>query len=186
MRSLLIVGLLVVAGCGKKDAGRPTDATPVGDVKADPKVGEGGAGGVTPPAVKKADGPQKAEFDVPFGDIQEAYYDNELKADAKYRDKRGTVLIHEIVDITRSPDGVPVVTTRNFGHTPAPNGYFYFAPGEEAKLADVKKENWGWLKVTGKCGGRQNDGTHRGIDGYEWRVNFTDCRVASYGAPPKK
>lgn len=181
MRAMAVLLAVVVAGCGK----RPADVAE-SDPPTSPNVSKTVAtkDSPSPPRTeptKPTAAPTKKAVEtvgpVPFLEIQNAYKDNELAADAKWRGKRVIVDIREIVEIGRAKDR-PYISTRAFGHSPPPTGFFFFADGEEAEVAKLKKGfPAGGVRVVGGCVGKKEDMVFRGIQGYEFTVLFMDAKV---------
>lgn len=177
MRGAILAAVVCVAGCGAKPA-PPTesgDPTPARAATVEP------AKHVQP--TRKASAPTKKEIEtvgpVGYGVIQNAYKDNEIAADAAYRGKRVIVTIHEVVKIGREEvKGRPYIATHHFGHNPEPTGYLFFAEGQEAEVAKVKRGiQTPPLKVSALCLGKKEDGVNRGIKGFEFTVLFGEAKV---------
>lgn len=184
--AMAFLGLVLIVGCGERRNHREEDDTPapVRATKPDSPKSISVAVEKSAPTQPKVNTPPRTdpEFSASSSAILMGYYEGEFAADAKYRGKYGTIDIGEIIATGRDDSGTPYIATHNFGHNPAPNGFFYFAPGQEAELAKLRKGQS--VRVTGKCLGKKADGINRGIRGYEWRVNFVDCKVV--GPVPRK
>lgn len=179
MRGAMLAGVAVMAvacgGVGRKAEPEPDPAPVMQKPAAQPEPKK--ADPEPPPTPPKKGietvGP------IGFGEIQNTYKENEIAADAKWRGKRVIVNISEIVKIGREEGkGRPYIATHSFGHNPEPTGYFFFAEGQEADLAKLKRgiQNPP-LRVTGGCAGKKDDGINRGIKGFEFVVMFVDTKL---------
>ena len=184
MREFMLVTIAAcLVGCGDKqrrtaDDDNPSSTRLTATATSSTKPSKQAETTTTPPS------PPVVSFTTTYLKIQQAYFDNEFEADAAYRNKVGIVDIFEIVNTGRDDNGNPIIATHSFGHNPAPNGFFHFAAGQEAELAKLKRG--GAVRVEGKCLGKKSDGIDRAIRGYDFRIDFVDCRVVGPVPTAKK
>lgn len=107
------------------------------------------------------------------GTFLEDYRSNPVGADIKWKGKRG-VMTFAVGEIGKSKEGVIWVSNEGIlGQTH--NVYYFMAPGQEEAVAKLKRDEV--IDVEATCDGYVKDGIYRGIVGYEFRVNFSDCVV---------
>src|SRR5436190_13527628 len=110
---IVVVFLVALVGCGKKP--RNDDDAPASTTPASPKIetpkGQPKQSDVPPVQMKS-----EPEFTTAYANIQSDYYENELKADVKYRNKVGIIDIGEIIELGRGEDGSLFLSTHSFGH----------------------------------------------------------------------
>lgn len=170
---LVAAGLGVIVGCGKKDSGRTSsgggDSTP--------------ATSTTPgqPQPTVTESPKEQVIEVKsLVDIQDGYMKNEIAADAKYKGKRvrGQVLVEKIGRDQQGRAFIAQGLVLGAGGTQTtPNFWFFFDKSREAEMMKLEEDK-SVVTVEGTCDGRTRDGIRRGgLDGYDWRITFTDCRV---------
>ncbi len=137
-----------------------------------------GCGKPTAPTPTQASTPERPPLTFDDrGDVIGDYHKNVVAADAKWKGKRGTQTII-IADFGRSKDGTLWVSVEGIVGQPH-NVYYALAPGQEEEFAKLRRGKPLVLECT--CEGREDDGDWRGIVGYNFRVNFTDCIIR----PPK-
>lgn len=163
MRVATLVAALAFIGCSGSDPGASSDTS---------EASAGSPGSPPPPADPVA-------VEVNWSEVYLAYDrdKNPLAADAKYKGKRLKLIGVKVWQISRTARGKAYLSTMTILPTarfePEPNFFFYLA--DEQTAGHVKKD--GTYTIEGTCRGWERDGVSRGIPGFDWRVEFTGCRV---------
>lgn len=192
MRAFLLLGSLVLAGCGASGGGSSAPADRPSAAGTDSELARR-------KGIDLKDLERTANETTP-GKIVVDYKENPVAADAKYKDGVRVKLVAANLD--RGPDGEPVI-----GLFPLPWAapsiiFFHFSKDQEAAFAKLKTGDA--VTIEARPGGRKADGVDRRMKGqrapqfpnappgpglyvgeYEWRVDLVDCRIISH-TPKKK
>lgn len=188
MRVALLLAALALVGCGKRSTDtrpegeptRPGGRSPVPKTKENPHD-------ELPKSKEnpRAESPKVLRPPLTFSegaDIQGEYRENEVAADRKYKGQRGTrkVLIDDLGRYEKSKL-LWISSEGILGQTH--NLYYTLAPGQDDDFAKLCRGLVVVLECT--CDGRENDDIWRGIVGFSFRLNFTDCVIVRVIDPKK-